>query len=114
MDGHFVPNITFGPAMCAAIRPHIKGVMDVHLMIAPVDPYIDAFAQAGADVADRAGETALFYAARRGAFEARMQPQIPAKKLGGCQPPSFWPGSGAARRPGTRRGASRCGPQGGQ
>src|SRR6056297_1116209 len=50
MDGHFVPNITFGPAMCAAIRPHIKGVMDVHLMIAPVDPYIDAFAQAGADI----------------------------------------------------------------
>jgi ribulose-phosphate 3-epimerase len=50
MDGHFVPNITFGPAMCAAIRPHIKGVMDVHLMIAPVDPYIEAFAEAGADV----------------------------------------------------------------
>ncbi len=50
MDGHFVPNISFGPATCAAIRPHIKGVMDVHLMIAPVDPYIDAFANAGADV----------------------------------------------------------------
>lgn len=50
MDGHFVPNITFGPATCAAIRPHIKGVMDVHLMIAPVDPYIEAFATAGADV----------------------------------------------------------------
>jgi ribulose-phosphate 3-epimerase len=50
MDGHFVPNITFGPATCAAIRPHIKGVMDVHLMIAPVDPYITAFAEAGADV----------------------------------------------------------------
>jgi ribulose-phosphate 3-epimerase len=50
MDGHFVPNITFGPATCAAIRPHIKGVMDVHLMIAPVDPYIEAFAAAGADV----------------------------------------------------------------
>ncbi|RID91369.1 ribulose-phosphate 3-epimerase [Gemmobacter lutimaris] len=50
MDGHFVPNLTFGPATCAAIRKHIKGVMDVHLMIAPVDPYIDAFAQAGADV----------------------------------------------------------------
>lgn len=50
MDGHFVPNITFGPATCAAIRPHIKGVMDVHLMIAPVDPYIEGFAQAGADV----------------------------------------------------------------
>ncbi|MEM7472025.1 MAG: ribulose-phosphate 3-epimerase [Pseudomonadota bacterium] len=50
MDGHFVPNITFGPATCAAIRPHIKTVMDVHLMIAPVDPYIEAFADAGADV----------------------------------------------------------------
>ena len=49
MDGHFVPNITFGPATCAAIRPHIKGVMDVHLMIAPVDSYIEAFAKAGAD-----------------------------------------------------------------
>lgn len=49
MDGHFVPNITFGPATCAAIRPHIKGVMDVHLMIAPVDPYIEGFAKAGAD-----------------------------------------------------------------
>lgn len=49
MDGHFVPNITFGPSTCAAIRPHIKGVMDVHLMIAPVDPYIDGFAEAGAD-----------------------------------------------------------------
>ena len=50
MDGHFVPNITFGPATCAAIRPHIKGIMDVHLMIAPVDPYIAAFASAGADI----------------------------------------------------------------
>ncbi len=50
MDGHFVPNITFGPATCAAIRPHIKGVMDVHLMIAPVDPYIEAFVRAGADI----------------------------------------------------------------
>lgn len=50
MDGHFVPNLTFGPAMCQAIRPHIKTVMDVHLMIAPVDPYIEAFAEAGADI----------------------------------------------------------------
>lgn len=50
MDGHFVPNLTFGPAMCAAIRPHIKGVMDVHLMISPVDPYLEAYAKAGADV----------------------------------------------------------------
>lgn len=50
MDGHFVPNISFGASTCAAIRPHIKGVMDVHLMIAPVDPYIEDFAKAGADV----------------------------------------------------------------
>ncbi len=50
MDGHFVPNLTFGPPLCAAIRPHIKTVMDVHLMISPVDPYIDAFVNAGADI----------------------------------------------------------------
>ena len=50
MDWHFVPNITFGPSTCAAIRPHISTVMDVHLMIAPVDPFIEAFAEAGADV----------------------------------------------------------------
>ena len=50
MDGHFVPNITFGPATCAAIRPHIRGVMDVHLMIAPADGFIEAFAAAGADI----------------------------------------------------------------
>ena len=50
MDGHFVPNLTFGPPLCKAIRPHISTVMDVHLMIAPVDPYIEAFAEAGADI----------------------------------------------------------------
>ncbi len=50
MDGHFVPNLTFGPPLVKAIRKHIKTVMDVHLMIAPVDPYIDAFVDAGADV----------------------------------------------------------------
>jgi ribulose-phosphate 3-epimerase len=50
MDGHFVPNLTFGPPMVAALRPHVQTVMDVHLMIAPVDPYIDAFAKAGADI----------------------------------------------------------------
>jgi len=49
MDGHFVPNITFGPDMCKAIRPHIKTVMDVHLMIAPTDAYLKAFADAGSD-----------------------------------------------------------------
>ena len=50
MDGHFVPNLTFGPPLCNAIRRHIATVMDVHLMIAPVDPYIDAFVAAGADI----------------------------------------------------------------
>ncbi len=50
MDGHFVPNLTFGPMAVKAFRPHVKTVMDVHLMIAPVDTYIDAYADAGADV----------------------------------------------------------------
>ena len=50
MDGHFVPNISLGPAICAAIRPHIKTVMDVHLMISPADQYLEAFTKAGADV----------------------------------------------------------------
>ena len=50
MDGHFVPNITFGPDVLKAIRPHTKKPFDVHLMIAPVDPYIEAFAKAGADL----------------------------------------------------------------
>ncbi|MBK5911870.1 ribulose-phosphate 3-epimerase [Rhodothalassium salexigens] len=50
MDGHFVPNLTIGPAVCAALRPHIRTVMDVHLMIAPPEPLIDAFADAGADM----------------------------------------------------------------
>lgn len=50
MDGHFVPNLTFGPPAVAAFRRHVKTVMDVHLMIAPVDPYIDAYASAGADI----------------------------------------------------------------
>ena len=50
MDGHFVPNITFGPDTCKAIRGHIKTVMDVHLMISPTDQYLKAFADAGADI----------------------------------------------------------------
>jgi ribulose-phosphate 3-epimerase len=49
MDGHFVPNITIGPAVVRAIRPHAKKPLDVHLMISPVDPYIEAFVEAGAD-----------------------------------------------------------------
>jgi ribulose-phosphate 3-epimerase len=49
MDGHFVPNITIGPAVVKALRPHTTKPFDVHLMIAPVDPYLEAFAEAGAD-----------------------------------------------------------------
>jgi ribulose-phosphate 3-epimerase len=50
MDGHFVPNITIGPAVVKALRPHTKKPFDVHLMISPVDPFLDAFADAGADI----------------------------------------------------------------
>ena len=49
MDGHFAPNISFGPPLCASIRPHIRTVMDVHLMISPVDGFIESFARTGAD-----------------------------------------------------------------
>jgi len=50
MDGHFVPNLTIGPMVVKALRPHTQKPLDVHLMISPVDPYIEAFAQAGADI----------------------------------------------------------------
>jgi ribulose-phosphate 3-epimerase len=50
MDGHFVPNISIGPGVVKALRPHSDKVFDVHLMIAPVDPFIEDFAEAGADI----------------------------------------------------------------
>ena len=50
MDGHFVPNITIGPAVVKALRPHTMKPLDVHLMISPVDPFLEAFADAGADI----------------------------------------------------------------
>jgi ribulose-phosphate 3-epimerase len=50
MDGHFVPNITIGPAVVKALRPHTTKPFDVHLMISPVDAYLEAFAEAGADI----------------------------------------------------------------
>jgi ribulose-phosphate 3-epimerase len=49
MDGHYVPNITIGPAIVKALRPHTRLPFDVHLMISPVDPFLEAFAEAGAD-----------------------------------------------------------------
>ena len=57
MDGHFVPNITMGPNVVAAIRPHTKKPLDVHLMIAPADPMLEAFAKAGADIITVHAET---------------------------------------------------------
>ncbi|MDX3911242.1 MAG: ribulose-phosphate 3-epimerase [Sphingobium sp.] len=50
MDGHFVPNITIGPAVVKALRPHTAKPLDVHLMISPIDSFLDAFAEAGADI----------------------------------------------------------------
>jgi ribulose-phosphate 3-epimerase len=50
MDGHFVPNITIGPAVVKALRPHSAKPFDIHLMISPIDPFLDAFAEAGADI----------------------------------------------------------------
>src|SRR5665213_3407181 len=50
MDGHFVPNITIGPMVVKAIKPHLSIPLDVHLMIAPADPYLEAYAEAGADI----------------------------------------------------------------
>jgi ribulose-phosphate 3-epimerase len=50
MDGHFVPNITIGPDIVKALRPHTKKLFDVHLMISPCDPYLEAFAKAGSDI----------------------------------------------------------------
>ncbi|HKY94653.1 MAG TPA: ribulose-phosphate 3-epimerase, partial [Kiloniellales bacterium] len=50
MDGHFVPNITVGPIVVKALRPHSRKPFDVHLMISPVDAYVPAFAEAGADI----------------------------------------------------------------
>ena len=50
MDGHYVPNLTIGPAVVKALRPHTAKPLDVHLMISPVDPFLDAFAEAGADI----------------------------------------------------------------
>ncbi len=50
MDGHFVPNLTIGPCVVQAVRPHTKKVLDVHLMINPADPYLEDFAKAGADI----------------------------------------------------------------
>ena len=75
MDGHFVPTITIGPDVVKALRPHSDKVFDVHLMIAPVDPYIDAFAGAGADI--------ITFHPEAGAHPHRT---IQAIRAAGCKP----------------------------
>ena len=79
MDGHFVPNITLGPAVVAAIRPHVRTAMDVHLMIEPVDPFLEAFVQ---------GRRRHRHHPRRGRAAPRPQPRAHPRRSGrrrGCR-----------------------------
>ena len=89
MDGHFVPNLTIGPAVVKALRPHTAKPFDVHLMISPVDPFLEAFAEAGADIITvhpEAGPASPPHApahqgARQAAPACRSIPRRPAKML---------------------------------
>lgn len=88
MDGHFVPNITIGPMVVKALRPHTTRPLDVHLMISPVDPYIDAFADAGADIITVHPEAGAHVHRTVQAIKARgklagvsLNPATPAKML---------------------------------
>ena len=74
MDNHYVPNLTVGPLVCAALRPHTEAPLDVHLMVSPVDALVTAFAEAGADVfvAGSAVFGADDYAAAIGAMRAEL------------------------------------------
>ena len=81
MDGHFVPNITFGPPVIAALRPHSKKVFDCHLMIAPCDPYLEAFAEAGSDHITVHAEAARISTARCRRSAARQEGRRGAEPL---------------------------------
>lgn len=88
MDGHFVPNITIGPGVVAAIRPHTRKPLDVHLMIAPAEPYLQAFAEAGADIITVHAEAGPGLAARLQAIRAlgktpgvTIKPATPASAI---------------------------------
>ena len=88
MDGHFVPNLTIGPAVIKALRPHIAKPFDVHLMIEPVDPYLEAFAAAGADIitfhpeaGPHAHRTAQAIKALGKQVGVALNPATPAKML---------------------------------
>ena len=120
MDGHFVPNITMGPDIVKAIRPHSKKVFDVHLMIAPVDPYLEAFAKAGADIISIHAEAGphlhrslqtIRGSARRPAWS--LNPGTPEARSNPC---STWSilcsddgeSRASAARPSSARCARRC------
>ena len=88
MDGHFVPNLTIGPAVIKALRPHSAKPFDVHLMIEPVDPYLEAFAAAGADIitfhpeaGPHAHRTAQAIKALGKQVGVALNPATPAKML---------------------------------
>ena len=88
MDGHFVPNLTIGPVVVKALRPHTQKPLDVHLMISPVDPFIDAFAEAGADIITVHPEAGPAPPPHRPAIKAlgkragvSLNPATPAKAL---------------------------------
>ncbi len=88
MDGHFVPNLTIGPMVVKALRPHAKTPLDVHLMIAPVDPFIQAFRDAGADIitfhpeaGPHAHRTAQAIKASGAKAGVSLNPGTPAKML---------------------------------
>ena len=88
MDGHFVPNLTIGPMVVKALRPHTTRPLDVHLMISPVDPFIDAFADAGADIITVHPEAGAHVHRTVQAIKARgkqagisLNPATPAKML---------------------------------
>lgn len=88
MDGHFVPNLTIGPGVVKSLRPHTKKPLDVHLMITPVDPFIDAFAEAGADIITAHPEAGPHFHRTVGAIRAAgvkagaaLNPSTPADTL---------------------------------
>ena len=83
MDGHFVPNITIGPDVVKALRPHSKKVFDVHLMIAPCDPFIEAFAKAGSDIITVHAEAGP---ASRPLAPAHQEPRQEGRRLDHARP----------------------------
>ena len=110
MDGHFVPNISIGPAVVQAIRPLTKKTLDVHLMIAPCDPYLEAFAKAGSDIITVHVEAGPHVHRSLQAIRAfgkkagvTMNPATPVSSMTHGSSPTVqasWPGSRSTTSPG--------------